>query len=154
MNMNGAHAHLLLNHFPVIAAPIALAILALGLVRKNREFVKIGLGVIVAAALMTVPTFLTGEAAAEVVGSIPGVSSELIERHADVAEQAFGVIGLAGIAALASLIVGARRGTIPRWLMLTTVALTLAACGWLAVTANFGGEIRHTEIRAAASPAQ
>jgi uncharacterized membrane protein len=152
--MNGAHAHLLLNHFPVIAAPIALAILALGLVRKNREFVKVGLGVVVAAALMTVPTFLTGEPAADVVGSIAGVTSQLIERHAEVAEQAFAVIGLAGLAALASLIVGARRGATPRWLMLTTVVLTLAACGWLAVTANFGGEIRHTEIRTASTPAQ
>ena len=150
--MNGPHLHLLLNHVPVIATPIGLVVLLLGLFKKNREFVTVGLGIVVAAALMTVPTYLTGEPAADVVGNIEGVPSELIERHEDVAGQAFAVIGLAGLAGLVALFMQWRGRAVPKALMWATVVLTVAASVWLGVTANFGGEIRHSEIRSAETP--
>jgi len=150
--MNAPHVHLILNHLPVVVTPIGLVILLLGLLRRNAEFVKVGLGVVLAAALLTVPTYLTGEPAADVVGNLEGVPSELIERHEDVAGQAFAVVGLAGIAALAVLVLQWRRKAVPQALMLATVALALAASVWMGVTANLGGQIRHSEIRARETP--
>ena len=147
--MNGAHLHLVLNHFPVILAPTGLVVLALGLFRRNAEFVKVGLGVIFVAALFTVPTYFSGEGAADKVGDLPGVNMDDIEHHAAVASQAFVVIGLAGIAALAALVLGMRGKRPPSWLVVTTLGLSLAASAWLGVTANLGGLIRHPEIRSA-----
>jgi uncharacterized membrane protein len=146
--MNGAHLHLILNHVPVILAPVGLIILALGLLRRNAEFVKVGLGIVVVAALFTVPTYVSGDGAAEIVSDLPGVSTEAIERHDEMAEWAFVAIGLAGVAALAALVLGARGRAMPKWLMVATVVLALAASAVLGVTANLGGAIRHTEILA------
>ena len=149
--MNGAHLHLVLNHLPVILAPTGLVVLALGLLRRNAEFTKVGLGVIFAAALFTVPTYFSGEAAADVVGDLPGVNADDIARHAAVALQAFVVAGIAGLAALAALLLALRGKAAPPWLMIATLVLAVASSGWFAVTANLGGLIRHPEIREAAS---
>jgi hypothetical protein len=96
-----------------------------------------------------VPTYLTGEPAAGVVGRLADISADAIERHDEAATGAFVAIGLAGLAALASLILGRRKGQVPRWLTATTLVLALVASAWLGVTANLGGQIRHTEIHAA-----
>jgi uncharacterized membrane protein len=147
--MNGAHLHLIFNHVPVILAPAGLVVLALGLLRRNVEFAKVGLGVIVAAALFTVPTYVSGDGAAEIVSDLPGVTSEAIERHDEMAGLAFAAIGLAGVAALAALVLGARGKVTPKWLTIVALILALAASTVLGVTANLGGQIRHTEILAA-----
>lgn len=151
--MNAPHLHLIVNHVPVIATPIGLVVLLLGLFRRNREFVTVGLGIVVVAALMTVPAYLTGEPAADVVGNIPEVPGEAIERHEEVAEQAFIVVGLAGLVALAGLVLQWRGKLAPKALLWATVVLALAASAWLGLTANLGGEVRHSEIRAGEAPA-
>jgi len=145
--MNGAHLHLLLNHVPVILAPAGLVILALGLVRRSTEVLKVGLAVIVAAALFTVPTYFSGEKAADVVGDLSGVNMDDIEHHAVMAVQAFVAIGVTGLVALAALLLGLRGKAAPFWLVITTLVLAVIASGWLALTANLGGLIRHPEIR-------
>jgi hypothetical protein len=48
--ISAAHLHLIVNHAPVILAPLGLVILVLGMLRRNVEFSKVGLGVLVAAA--------------------------------------------------------------------------------------------------------
>lgn len=149
--MNGAHLHLVLNHFPVILAPTGFVILALGLLRRSNDFVKVGLAVIVAAALFTVPTYLSGEAAADVVGDLPGVNMDDIEHHAKVAVQAFIAIGVSGLAALVALLVGARGRSERSWFVVATLVLAAVASGWLGLAANLGGLIRHTEIRGPAA---
>jgi hypothetical protein len=140
--------HVILNHIPVMVVPVGMAVLALGLWRRNSEFAKVGLGIVATAAIMALPTYLTGEPAADVVGSFPRVMSDAIEEHEDVATQALVVVCLAGIGGLAALILGWRKGQAPRWLVLTTLALSFVASVWLGVTANLGGQIRHAEIRA------
>ena len=152
--MNGAHLHLILNHGPVVLAPVGFVLLALGLLRRNAEFVKVGLGVVVVAALFTVPTYVSGDGAAEIVSDLPGVTSEAIERHDEMAELAFVAIGLAGVAALVALVLGTRGKAAPKWLTIVTLILALAASAVLGVTANLGGEIRHTEILATEAAGQ
>jgi len=81
-------------------------------------------------------------------GSLTDISADAIERHDEAATGAFVAVGLAGLAALANLVLG-RQGRTPRWLTATTLVLALIASAWLGVTANLGGQIRHTEIHAA-----
>ncbi|WP_157618297.1 hypothetical protein [Spirosoma spitsbergense] len=37
MNLNGAHWHLLVNHFPIIGSLIATTVLGFGLFRRNES---------------------------------------------------------------------------------------------------------------------
>ena len=145
--MNGAHLHLILNHLPVVLAPTALAILILGLWRRNDEFVKVGLGLFVAAAVLAVPAFLTGEPAEGFVARYSGVTSEAIERHESAATGALVVLVLAGLTALTSLYLDRRDNQIPRWLTAAAVVLGLIATVWVGIAANLGGHVRHQEIR-------
>jgi uncharacterized membrane protein len=146
--VNGAHIHLLLNHAPVVLTPTAMVVLGIGLLRRRADLQRFGLGLLMAAAVLAAPAYLTGDPAEAVVRPLPGVSGEAIERHEDMATEAIAIVGLAGVAALFALILDSRRGHAPRWLLLTAMGLSVAGSAWLALTANLGGHIRHPEIRA------
>ncbi len=146
--MNGAHLHLILNHVPVILAPTALVILILGVWRRNEEFVRVGLGLFVAAALFAIPSFLTGDPAADIVERYSGVTTQAIERHEAAATGALVAILLVGLASLTHLVREWRHGDAPPWLVPMALILGCIATVWLGVAANFGGQVRHQEIRA------
>jgi uncharacterized membrane protein len=52
-----------------------------------------------------------------------------------------------GLAALAGLLFLRTSGAIPKWLVVIVLLLSLATAAVVGVTANLGGQIRHTEIR-------
>ena len=149
--MNATHLHLILNHVPVFGSVVGLALLGMALWRKSEELKKTALWFFVAVALLSVPVYLTGEPAEDSVKSLPGVSKAVVEQHEEAATFAFtGVIvmGVAGLAGLAA----SRGGRItPRWFvpsMLVASVIVVTLVGW---TANLGGQVRHTEIRAGSS---
>ena len=145
--MNGVHIHLLLNHIPVIGMLIGLVVFALGVWRKNDSWTRLALGLFVVVAVASLATMLTGEGAEEAVERLPGVTDAVIEPHEDAAKLAamgayvLGAISLAGL-------VWVRRRSIPRTLTVITLPAALLVAGLMAYTANLGGQIRHTEIRA------
>ena len=150
--MNLAHLHLLLNHVPVIAFPICAVLLALALLRRNSDVAKVALGLLAAAGAITIVVYLTGEPAEELVESLAGVSESLIEAHEEAALVATIASGLVGAGALIALL--ALRGrVVPRRVTWVSLLVTLAAAGTLGWTANLGGQIRHTEIRASGADA-
>lgn len=144
--MSWGHLHLLLNHVPVIGTLLALLLLLVAFVRKSDEVKKVTLGLFVLTALVTVPVYLTGEPAEEMVERIPGVSDALIERHEDAALFSLIAVEVAGIIALAGLLLLRRKKGLGNLLALVTLALSLITGGLFAWTANLGGQIRHTEI--------
>jgi LPXTG-motif cell wall-anchored protein len=150
--MNLAHLHLILNHLPVLGVPFGLALFGYGLWRKSDELKRAALAVLFLAALVTVPVYFTGEPAEDVVKGLPGVSRPMLGRHEDAATTAFIVVGIAGLAALAGLLIFRRNKTLPTWYAGLMLAASLAASGLLVWTANLGGQARHPEIRAVPPP--
>jgi uncharacterized membrane protein len=147
--MSGPHIHLLLNHIPVIGMLIGLVIFTLGVWRKNDSWTRLALGLFAAVALVAIATMLTGETAEEAVENLPGVSESLMETHEDAAKlAAIGAYVLGAISLVALLWV--RRRPLPRALTVTVLPIVLLVSGLMAYTANLGGQIRHTEIRAGA----
>lgn len=147
--MSGPHIHLLLNHIPVIGVLIGLVIFTLGVWRKNDSWTRLALGLFAAVALVAIATMLTGEGAEEAVENLPGVSESLMETHEDAAKlAAIGAYVLGAISLVALLWV--RRRPLPRALTVTVLPIVLLVSGLMAYTANLGGQIRHTEIRAGA----
>ena len=148
--INWTHVHLMINHFPVIGVLGAILVFGYGLVRKSDEVKLLGLGLFVLIALITIPVYLTGGAAEKVVKdmNLPGVTESYIGDHEDLASAALALIELLGMAALGGLFLFRKSGMLPRWYIALVLVLSLAAAGTVGLTANLGGQIRHTEIRA------
>lgn len=147
--MSAVHIHLLLNHLPVIGGLFATALLALALVRRKDELMKAALGFFVVLGVISVVVFLTGEPAEELVEGLPGVSEAIMERHEELALLA--TVAMAGLGALSlAALMAFRRRLLPRWVGAASFVLALGVGGVMGYTANLGGQIRHTEIRAGA----
>jgi len=146
--MNWAHVHLMLSHLPVVGTIFGVLLLLLALLRKSEELKRVSLGIFVLTALLALPVYFTGEPAEEMVEHLPGVTEPLIERHENAALFALLMAGSAGAVALAGLILFRRAEKLPGWIVAATVVLSLATGGLMGWTANLGGQVRHTEIRA------
>ncbi len=146
--MNATHLHLLLNHVSLLGIFLGLALMVLGCWRKSDTRKKDGLYVFVVAALATIPVFLTGKPAMQTVQYLPDVSRPHLVRHEEVAQFALILVLLLGASSLAGLVRFRQQKPVPTWFLVVILILGLAAGGVLAWTANLGGQIRHSEIRA------
>ncbi len=151
MHINWAHVHVMINHFPVIGVFVSILLFAYALVRKSEEVKTVSLGMFVIIALITIPVFLTGEGAEDVVKHIPGVTETYIGRHEESAELTLILMEVLGGLALTGLVLLKLRGSIPRIIVILVLVMSLIAATATGITANLGGQIRHTEIRDAAT---
>jgi uncharacterized membrane protein len=145
--MSEAYLHLLLNHFPAVAALVAVGLLIAGLVSRNNGIVRSALIVLILSALVTIPVFLTGEGAEEVVEHIEGVTHDSIEEHEEMGEKAMWIMEGMGVLALISLILNYRRHALARLITILTLLTALVAFGMMWRTGQTGSHIRHTEIK-------
>ena len=145
--MSSIHLHLLLNHVPVIGSVLGVLLLAAALARRSDELGKAALGLFTLLAAASVVVFFTGEPAEELVEKLPGFSEAVTERHEDVALIAVVAMGLTGLFCLVTLAVFRRR-PLARWVTPIALVASLGTVGIMGYTANLGGQIRHTELRA------
>jgi len=145
--INWAHIHLMINHFPVVGVLGALLVFGYGLARKNDEVKLLGLGSFVLVALSSIAVYLTGGAAEDAVKNLPGVTESYIGTHEEMALLAFVLMELLGVVALGGLFLFRKSRAFPKWYTPLVLAMALAAAGVVGLTANLGGQIRHTEIR-------
>lgn len=145
--MNGAHVHLVLNHFPVIGLIFCLALLLAGMLRKSPELTRTGLVILIAVAIISIPVYMTGEPAEEIVEHLPGVSEQMLNQHEDAGRLAFITLEVVGAFALLGLLIFRRPKELPRWFAPSLVALVIALTGWVGWTSYLGGQITHPEAR-------
>jgi uncharacterized membrane protein len=154
--MTLAHVHLLLNHFPVIGTVIGVGLFLVALARKNDELKRVSLEVFFVIALLTLPAYLSGNAAQEAIADSPGVSQPLIAAHQDAAVLALVLMSVTGALAWLGLW-QFRRNPGPsrtaRWNLSAVLVLSIVTVAAMAYTANLGGEIRHPEIVSGQGPA-
>jgi uncharacterized membrane protein len=147
MHINWAHVHLMINHFPVIGTLGGILLLVYAQLRKSEEVRMVSLGVFVLIAIITIPVFFTGDAAEKVVKDLPGVTETVIGRHEEMADLAVTMMSILGIASAAGLFFIRGSGSAPKWLLMIVLIVSLATAAVVVLTANLGGQIRHTEIR-------
>ncbi len=146
--MSWAHIHLALSHVPVIGLLIVLLLLAVARLRRSPELTRASYMLLVLMAASAVVVYLTGEPAEELVENLSGFSEAIVEEHEEVALIAtIGTVVL-GLVALVGLIRFRGPRIAPAWYGRGVVLLALLMGGVIAWTANLGGQIRHSEIRA------
>ena len=101
--MTSAHVHLLLNHIPILGSMFGLLLLCYGMLRRSDEIKKTSLGVFIITALLTIPVYLTGDGAAQIVSNLPGVSTAIIQQHDQAATITMVAIQILGALSLLSL---------------------------------------------------
>ncbi|MEP6962400.1 MAG: hypothetical protein ABI995_09980 [Acidobacteriota bacterium] len=150
--MNLAHIHLLLNHFPTVGMVVGLALFITALLWNSDHLKRTALGVFLGIALLAMPTYMTGNAAQEMLVKNPSASVPLIEAHQSWALLAFIIMELTGIISWLGLWQYRRRSRPAAWVIPTVLIGSLVTFGLMSVAANIGGEIMHPEIRDAALP--
>ena len=152
--MDLAHIHLLLNHFPTIGFLIGGGLFVVSLFLKGDDLKLSSLVVLLGIALLSIPTYMSGNGAQDAIKSLPGVSKTLIEAHEGAALVAMVFMLLTGGFAWLALWQFRRLRRVPTWNLGLILVLTVVTFGLMARASNMGGEIRHEEIRASqATPA-
>lgn len=149
--MDAARLHLVFNHFPLIVMFMAVLTLLAGQWSRSEPVRRLGLVFVLLAGLFTIPTFLTGEGAEDIVEKLPAASKALLHDHEEAAEKVIWLIGLSAVAALGTLAQAIRAGATPRMPLNVTAGLALAsvaATGWVN---SLGGPVNHPELRDAAA---
>jgi hypothetical protein len=114
--------------------------------RRSGELARASLVTFVAAALLALPTYYTGDPAEKLVEHQPGVSEMAIGTHEDSAEVS--LVGALALGAFSLAVLWLRRGRdIPRGLHMALLVVALIVTVMLAWTAHLGGLIHHPEIR-------
>ena len=147
--MNLAHLHLLLNHFPTVGTVIGLGLFLYALISRNEDLKRVSLGVFFVIALVTIPAYLSGNAAQEVIAERPGISQIMIERHQDAALLGLLLMQITGTFAWIGLWQFRRKARLANWNLAAVLLLSIVTVGLMANAANVGGEIGHPEIRPA-----
>ncbi|MBK7434761.1 MAG: hypothetical protein IPI66_13290 [Chitinophagaceae bacterium] len=148
--MNSTHLHLLLNHFPIIGTLIGSCLLIWGIIRKQ-ESVKFSAALILTfMAVIAIPVYLTGEPTEETVEDLAGVSESMISLHESAANLAIWLMGITGIASLATLLLDRLKHKAAGIGYILTLVISLACFAAMARTGYYGGQIRHTELSSGA----
>ena len=143
--MNASQIHLALTHFPLILSIAGFGILLASYLLKNIAVGKTGLYVLIAAGLISLPVYFSGEGTEEIIEDLPGISKTLIHEHEELAETAFIIMIATGLSAILSLAL--YKKSAGKLLGGLTLALALASSIIMGFTAHLGGKVSHVEIR-------
>ena len=158
MDLSTTHVHLVLNHVPTIAYIIAIALFVAALIARSDHLRQASLVLFAGIALVTIPVYVTGNAAAEAICvsepgahdrpcADPAISRPLIEQHEGAAAVALLSIVFTGGLAWLGLWQFRRRRRSAVWTTVAILTLSVVTLALVSRAANVGGEIRHPEIR-------
>jgi hypothetical protein len=151
MHLTATHTHLLLNHVPTVGFGIGIALFAGSLWARSEDVRRASLVVLVGIALVILPTYVTGNAAAEAIAHEPDVSAALVGSHEGAALLALIFMEFTGAASWLVLWQMRRVSAVSSGSLLAVGVLAAVTMGLVARAASLGGEIRHPEIRTAAA---
>ena len=147
MQINGAHWHLLLNHFPIILSITGTGLLVLSFFIRSGGFRNAALFIMIIAGLFAIPAYNTGESAEEVVEQSPVTSEQYLEQHEEIASTALLTILIAAAVALIAMAVNQWQNKWATGMLVIAVIASAVSTGFLVYTGLTGGKIMHAEIR-------
>ena len=149
--MDATHIHLMVTHGLIFLAPVAAVLLLWGSNPLQKQMRRAGYVFALLAAAGGWAAHFSGEEAEERIESLPWAEGSFIHGHEEVAEVTHLWVMALSAVSLVGLFLGdhERWGKTLRWAVVFLAVVTSFAGAY---TANFGGKIRHTEIRSAVGP--
>jgi uncharacterized membrane protein len=148
--MNAEHIHLLLNHFPTVGYGVGFGLFLVALFMKRSELKEASLVIFIGIALLSLPTYLSGNAAHFAVKDQVEFSEPMLQAHQDAALVGLIFMELTGLFAWLELWRVRYISRSMKWNVVAILILGALTFGFMAQAANIGGELRHPEIRSAA----
>lgn len=145
--LDGHYIHLLSNHFPIILLITGFIVLTYGLLKHGKTIKQIGLAILLAASIVTIPAYISGEEAEHKVEHSSGTSESMIEEHEEGAEFAFIFTDILGVLALISLLLLAKDHNFSVTSNRITWLVGLVTIVLLFKVGETGGQIRRPELR-------
>lgn len=146
-NINEAHLHLVVNHFPIILPIVGVIVLLAGHFSKSEAVKRVAYSAFMLAALFSFIAMQSGEGAEEIVEGLAINADAYIENHEEAAET-FSILSyiLGGISIIGlwASITQKRMNKVVTGIVLVFAIITLF---FAQKTGTTGGEIRHSEIR-------
>jgi archaellum biogenesis protein FlaJ (TadC family) len=130
----------------------ALIIMLIGIIWRSDDVRKVSLIILIITALFTIPVYLTGEKAEGIVKGMEGVSEEYIDDHEDFAEISFIAMNIAGVIAIAGLILYRKPKILPVYFIILIMIIMMIINGMMGWTAHLGGKIHHPETHELSLP--
>jgi uncharacterized membrane protein len=144
--MNASQVHLALTHFPVVLSLVGLIMLIVAVLNKNLGLKRTAYFVLIAAGIATIPVFISGKGAEEIIEDFAGVSESMIKQHESIAQFSLIAIIISAVLSAAALI-PYKFKTVSRVFTILVFLSVIVSSALLAQTAHLGGQIRHPEIR-------
>jgi uncharacterized membrane protein len=140
-----------MTHLPIVGSLLGTFVLLYGLWAKSNETKMAAYYLLLISSAGAIISYLTGEGAEESVEKIQGVTKQAIDQHED-----FALIGLVplialGCIALLGLFLTFKKNAFINRVAYLTLFTGLISFGIIAWTGYLGGQIRHSEINAAAT---
>ena len=148
--MNLAHIHIVINHVPSLGSILGLLLLAAGIYKKSEEIKQFAYGLLVLITMAVLPTYITGAEAQKMVSKNPSYAAGMVQLHQNAAMITLLSMTAAGMFAWFGIWECRRHGRSGSLTTMATLISTMAAVGFVLVTASIGGKISHPEIRDAA----
>jgi len=144
--MYATYLHLMLTHFPIVRIIIAMGILIYGIVIKNDSIKKVALTIFIISGIFTIPIYFTGEWSKLIIEKIPGISDDFIKSHEAIAIKTTFLTSVLSVLSVIDLMAIKRKSVYSKTLLVITLLFSIVTFVYFSKAANFGGEIRHSEI--------
>jgi uncharacterized membrane protein len=144
--MNWIYFHILINHFPVVLAGVALLSMIVAILIGRRQAWLYTAITLTLAGLFAYPTAATGERAARIFRDRMPSARENIESHEEAADITLWILlgsGLLGIIGWYRIASDDPTSPVPGWVKVALTVPTLASAGGVALTSYRGGHIGH-----------
>lgn len=145
--MNRAHVHLLINHAPMFTFLLGLLVLFIGRLRRSAEITMVALVLFVTAAVVTVPTYLSGQGSSRILKGLEGMDREVTKNHSSAAQFALICSLILGAVAVWALLEWRRTGDLAGRTRMIVWVVALFTTAVMMRASYLGGAVRHTEAR-------
>jgi len=144
--ISGAHLHLLVNHAPIFGCVFAFVLLVYSYFAAPDVLRRAAFIVLIVTGIAGLAADKTGEPAEDAIRGYPGVKRAIIHDHEEMAEKAWILAAVLGVASIGALVKW-KRSPVPNGVTIAMVVATAFVGGAMVYTGLLGGRIRHTEIR-------
>jgi hypothetical protein len=146
------HAHLLLNHVPIVGLMVGLVFLLVGVTRSSEATFLAGVRILVVIGVIAVPVVVSGLLSASALEGVRWLDAGAVRQHRLAGILTLGLLlPLATASALILFDWSDDGRAVAPWVKKAIVALAVVALAMGLWTCDRGGTIRHSELH---EPAQ